>query len=93
MKLYEVNEEILRLTDQIKMDEETGEVSGDVDAICSQINALQLERHSILQFLAKLVLNLRADITALPRGLLSGHWKKCGRWRKKSIQKLTSLLT
>ena len=65
MKLYEINEEILRLTDQITVDEETGEVAGDVDAVCAQIDALQMERRSILEFLAKLVLNLRADITAL----------------------------
>ena len=65
MKLYEINEEILRLTDQITVDEETGEISGDVDAVCSQLEALQMERRSILEFLAKLVLNLRADIAAL----------------------------
>ncbi len=65
MKLYEVNEEILRLTDQITVDEETGEISGDVDSVCAQLEALQMERHSILEFLARLVLNLRADIAAL----------------------------
>ena len=65
MKLYEVNEEILRLTDLITVDEETGEVSGDMDEVCAQIDALQMERRSILEFLAKLVLNLRADISAL----------------------------
>lgn len=65
MKLYEINEEILRLTDQITVDEETGEISGDVDSVCEQIGALQMERRSILEFLAKLVLNLRADIAAL----------------------------
>ena len=65
MKLYEVNEEILRLTDLITVDEETGEVTGDMDEVCAQIDALQMERRSILEFLAKLVLNLRADITAL----------------------------
>ena len=59
MKLYEVNEEILRLTDQITVDEETGEISGDVDAVCADIDALQMERRSILEYLAKLVLNLR----------------------------------
>lgn len=65
MKLYEINEEILRLTDQIAIDAETGEVAGDVDAVCAEIDSLQMERHSILVFLAKLVLNLRADIAAL----------------------------
>ena len=65
MKLYEINEEILRLTDQITVDEDTGEVLCDMDAICGQIDALQIERRSILEYLAKLVLNLRAETAAL----------------------------
>ncbi len=65
MKLYEVNEEILRLTDQLGVDEETGEVTGDLDEVCAQIGALQMERRSILEFIAKLVLNLRSDISSL----------------------------
>ena len=65
MKLYEINEEILRLMDQIAVDEDTGEVAGDVETICSQIDALQMERRNILEYLAKLALNLRAEETAL----------------------------
>ena len=65
MKLYEINDAILQLTDQITIDEETGDVQGDIDTICGQIDALQMERHSILEYLAKLVLNLRADASAL----------------------------
>lgn len=65
MKLYEINEQILRLTDQITVDEETGEVLCDKDSVCSQIAALQMERQSILEYLAKLVLNLRAEAAAL----------------------------
>ena len=65
MKLYEINSAILALTDQIVFDEETGEILCDMDAICDQLNALQMERHSILAYLAKLVLNLRADAAAL----------------------------
>ena len=65
MKLYEINEQILRLTDQIAVDEDTGEVAGDVEAVCSQIEALQMERRSILEYLAKLVLNIRAEIASL----------------------------
>ena len=60
MKLYEINEQILRLTDQITVDEETGEVLCDMDSVCRQLAALQMERQSILEYLAKLVLNLRA---------------------------------
>lgn len=65
MKLYEINEEILRLTDQIAVDEETGEVLCDMDAITAGIEALQMERRSILEYLAKLVLNLRSEAAAV----------------------------
>ena len=60
MKLYEIDAEILRLTDQIAVDEETGEILCDLDAITAQIGELQMERKSVLTYLAKLVLNLRA---------------------------------
>ena len=65
MKLYEIDAEILRLTDQITVDEETGEILCDLDAITAQIGELQMERKSVLTYLAKLVLNLRAEQTAL----------------------------
>ena len=65
MKLYEINEEILRLTDQIAVDEETGEILCDMDALQAQIDSLQMERHSILEYLAKLVLNLRSEAAAV----------------------------
>ena len=65
MKLYEINEEILRLTDQISVDEETGEILCDMDAITAGIEALQMERRSILEYLAKLVLNLRSEAAAV----------------------------
>ena len=65
MKLYEINEDILRLTDQIAVDEETGEILCDLDAICAGIDALQMERRSILEYLAKLALNLRSESAAL----------------------------
>ena len=65
MKLYEINEEIQRLTDQIGFDEETGELLGDAEDLLRQIDSLQMERKSILEYLAKLVLNLRAEEVAL----------------------------
>ena len=65
MKLYEINEEILRLTDQIEIDEETGEILCDLDAVYAGIDALQMERRSILEYLAKLVLNLRSEAAAV----------------------------
>lgn len=65
MKLYEINAEILRLTDQIDFDPETGEILCDIDDIERQIIALQMEKKSILIWLAKLVLNLRSESAAL----------------------------
>lgn len=65
MKLYEINTEILRLTDQIEFSEETGEILCDIDAIYDAIGALQMEKKSILEYLAKIVLNLRAEAAAV----------------------------
>lgn len=65
VKLYEINAEILRLTDQIDFDPETGEILCDIDEIQKEIDSLQMERRSVLSYLAKLVLNLRSEQTAL----------------------------
>lgn len=65
MKLYEINAEILRLTDAIEFNEETGEILGDADELLTQLNALQMEKKSILEWLAKLVLNLRSESASL----------------------------
>ncbi len=65
MKLYEINEEIARLTDTVLVDEETGEIIGDADEFCKQLDALQMEKKRILEYLAKIVLNTRSDIAAL----------------------------
>lgn len=65
MKLYEINAQILQLTDRIEFDEETGEIFCDIDAIYDAIGALQMEKKSILEYLAKIVLNLRAEAAAV----------------------------
>ena len=65
MKLYEINAEILRLMDSIEFDPETGEVLCDTDELYAQIHSLQMERQSILEYLAKLVLNIRAEAAAV----------------------------
>ena len=65
MKLYEINAEILRLTDAIEFDEETGEILGDADELFTQIQSLQMEKKSILEYLAKLVLNIRSEAAAV----------------------------
>ena len=65
MKLYEINEEIMRLTDQLEIDTETGEIIETTEGVLDQLNALEMDRQSILEYLAKLVLNLRAEAGAL----------------------------
>jgi hypothetical protein len=65
MKLYEVNEAILSLYDQIEFDPDTGEILGDADELFDQISHLQMEKYSILEYLAKLVLNIRSEEAAL----------------------------
>lgn len=65
MKLYEVNLAIQQVLDQIDFDPETGEILCDSEALFAQLNALEMERKSILTYLAKVVLNLRSDAAAL----------------------------
>ena len=65
MKLYEVNREIQNLLMQLEPDPETGEIPDNADTILDQLNSLALERSEILEYLAKVVLDLRADTLAL----------------------------
>ena len=90
MKLYEINEQILRLTDQITVDEETGEVLCDMDSVCGQLAALQMERQSILEYLAKLVLNLRAEAAALKAEENRLHERRSR--KEKKIDRLLQIL-
>ena len=64
MKLYEVNQAIEQIFDQI-VDVETGEILSDSQELMDQLDALQMERNRILEYLAKLVLNTRAEAAAL----------------------------
>lgn len=65
MKLYEINAQIETLTDQIVIDPETGEITADTEALIEQVEALHMERKEVLEYLAKVVLNLRADQAAV----------------------------
>ncbi len=65
MKLYEVNQQIEALLNQLEPDPETGEIPSNEDEIIAQINALALKREDILQYLAKLALNTKADVLSL----------------------------
>lgn len=64
MKLYQVNEEIARLTDMLGMDPETGEVVDNADEIIKRIRELGIHREAMLEFLAKQAQNLRAETEA-----------------------------
>ncbi|MCC8065615.1 MAG: siphovirus Gp157 family protein [Clostridiales bacterium] len=64
MKLYEVNQAIESVIDQM-VDIETGEILPVSDELMEQLNSLEMERDRILGYLAKLVLNTRAEAAAL----------------------------
>ena len=65
MKLYEVNQQIEDLLNQLEPDPETGEIPSNEDEIIAQINALALKRDDILQYLAKLALNTKATVQSM----------------------------
>ncbi len=65
MKLYEINQQIYELLLRLEPDPDTGEIAAEIDNIVAELNALQMERTDILQYLAKLVLDTRADVSAL----------------------------
>ncbi|MCD8048229.1 MAG: hypothetical protein LUG52_01245 [Clostridia bacterium] len=64
MKLYEVNQAIEEIFEQM-VDPETGEILSDEESLTAQINSLQMERQRILEYMAKLVLNTRAEAALL----------------------------
>lgn len=64
MKLYEVNQAISDIFEQM-VDPETGEIICESDELMAQLDAFQMERNSILSYLAKLVLNYRSEQAAL----------------------------
>ena len=65
MKLYEINNEIAALLVQLEPDPETGEIPSNEEELIAQINSLALRREDILEYLAKQVLNIRAESAAL----------------------------
>ncbi len=64
MKLYEVNQAIEEIFEQM-VDPETGEILSDAESLMEQLDSLQMERQRILEYLAKLILNTRAEAAAL----------------------------
>ena len=65
MHLYEINTEIALLMQQLEVDEDTGEILTSSEDILQQLNALDMERSRILEYLAKVVLDTRAEAAAL----------------------------
>ena len=63
MKLYVVNQLIEGIFEQL-VDPETGELLEN-EALMAQLESLQMKRSQIMEHLAKLVLNTRAQMTAL----------------------------
>ena len=61
MKLYEINEEIQRLLWLLEPDPETGEIPMNEEQLIQELNDLQTERESILEYLAKVIMNNRAE--------------------------------
>ncbi len=64
MKLYEVNAAIEAIFEQV-VDMETGEILLQDEELMAQLDGLELERKRILEYLAKLTLNTRAEAAAL----------------------------
>ena len=65
MKLYEINQQIYELILRLEPDPDTGEIAAETDDIVAELNALEMKRADILQYLAKVVLDTRADVSAL----------------------------
>ena len=63
MKLYEINQAIEEIFDQM-VDPETGEVL-ETEVFMEQLSALQMEKNRILEYLAKLVLNSKSQIAGI----------------------------
>lgn len=61
MKLYEINLEIDEILNSFEIDTETGELLGTTDELLEKLSELQIERTEVLKYLAKEVLNLRAE--------------------------------
>ncbi len=90
MHLYEINDQIAQLMQQLDVDEETGEILTTSEDIVRQLNALDMERSRILQYLAEVVLETRADEAALKaeEERLAKRRKACERREERLMQVL-----
>ena len=65
MKLYEVNQKIENLISQMEADPETGEAPASEEEIQEKIDALKIEKRDILEALARMAMNSKAQIAGL----------------------------
>lgn len=65
MKLYEVNAAIQSALDRLDFDPETGEIGENTEAVLQELDSLEMERDRILEYIAKMTLNVRSDAAAL----------------------------
>ena len=65
MKLYEVNAAIQSALDRLDFDPETGEIGENTEAVLEELDALEMERDRILEYIAMVALNIRSDAAAL----------------------------
>ncbi len=63
MKLYEVNAAIVRALDIL--DEEGGEINETTMRVLEELEGLQMERDRILEYLAKVVMNIRSEAAGI----------------------------
>lgn len=64
MKLYEINEAIENVFSNA-VDPETGEITADAETLAAELEKLNGERKSVLEWVAKSALNARAEAEAL----------------------------
>lgn len=65
MKLYKTNQMIEELVAALQPDPETGELPENTDELIEQINNLQADKDEILNWMAKEVLNIRANFAGI----------------------------
>ena len=65
MELYEVNMAIQSALDRLDFDPETGEIGENTEAVLRELDSLEMERDRILEYVAKVALNIRSDVAVL----------------------------
>lgn len=65
MKLYEINAAIQSALDRLDFDPDTGEIGENTEEVLNELDALQMEKERILEYVAKVALNIRSDAAGL----------------------------